>query len=47
MRQAFREFQYPSPPLAVSDDFANTMMLKAIDLAFGNDSGLAGQERNG
>lgn len=32
---------------AVSDDFANTMMLKAIDLAFGNDSDLTGRERNG
>lgn len=32
---------------AVSDDFANTMMLKAIDLAFNNDPSLGASKRSG
>ncbi|WP_407109817.1 hypothetical protein ACE1N8_02865 [Streptomyces sp. DSM 116494] len=47
MAEAFGQFQYPTPPLAVSYDFANTMMLKAIDLAFDNDPGTQTLQQSG
>ena len=33
VRGAFRQFQYPTAPLHVSDDFMNTMLAKALSPA--------------
>jgi len=30
IKQAFRQFQYPTVPLHVSDDYMNTMLRKAL-----------------
>jgi hypothetical protein len=37
IKQAFRQFRYPTVPLGVSGDFMNTMMRKALDRAFAAD----------
>jgi len=34
IKQAFRQFQYPTVPLHVSDDFMSTALRKALAPAF-------------
>lgn len=43
-RQAFRQFQYLTPPLAVSSDYRTRVLRAALDNAVGATSREEGQE---